>query len=112
MPAIDTDFSRRSFIEWFARSFFGVGVGSLASRASAAAPAGGHAKQVIAIYLRGGMSHVDTFDPKPGRPEMAGVQAIATSADGVQIGSWFPKLARSNPPKWWAAFSSPFTRTT
>ena len=94
MPSIDTDFSRRHFIEWFTKSFLGVGVGSLASRASAAPPVGSHAKQVIAIYLRGGISHVDTFDPKPGRPEMAGVQAIDTSADGVQVGAWFPKLAR------------------
>ncbi len=94
MPTIDTDFSRRRFMERFAKSFLGVGIGGLAGRVSAAPPAGGRAKQVIAIYLRGGISHVDTFDPKPGRPEMAGVEAIATSADGVQVGAWFPKLAR------------------
>jgi len=91
MPAIDTDISRRRFMEWFARSSLGVGLGG---QLSAAPSAGGRARQVIAIYLRGGMSHVDTFDPKPGRPEMAGVEAIATSADGVQVGGWFPKMAR------------------
>jgi uncharacterized protein (DUF1501 family) len=55
------------------------------------------AKAVIQIFLWGGMSHIDTWDPKPnaGRDYTGDLaQAIPTSADGMQIGMLFPKLAR------------------
>jgi uncharacterized protein (DUF1501 family) len=75
MHGNDTDLARRRFMERFVRGFYGVGVASLARGAAAAGPAavsvGGPAKQVIAIALRGGLSHVDTFDPKPGSDVMA-----------------------------------------
>jgi hypothetical protein len=88
-----SDLSRRHFIERFARLCLGVRI--LSSPAFLrAAPTVGKAKSVICLYLRGGISHIDTFDPKPGRPEMAGVEAIKTSADGVQISEWFPQLAK------------------
>ena len=93
------DFSRRQFMGWFARAALGVQLlGELRGSAFAAAAAvpkkGGKAKNVIHLYLRGGLSHVDSFDPKPGKPEMAGVKAIASSADGIQVSEWFPRLAR------------------
>ena len=94
MRDTDTDLSRRRFMERFAHVFYGVGIASVAGNTAAAGAAPGRAKQVIAINLRGGLSHVDTFDPKPGRDVMAGVRAIATSADGVQVSEWFPKLAQ------------------
>jgi hypothetical protein len=84
--------TRKQFIRNFARSCFGVSV--LPNLLHAERPESPRAKSVIYLYLRGGLSHVDTFDPKPGRPEMAGVEAINTSAYGVQIGAWFPKLAK------------------
>ena len=43
------------------------------------------------------MSHVDTWDPKPGRPVQGEFTAIDTSADGVQISSIFPNLAKQMP---------------
>ena len=88
-----SEISRRRFVEAFAQTFLGVNLMSLSSAAATAATRG-QARQVISLYMRGGISHIDTFDPKPGRPEMAGVETIDTSADGVQIGAWFPKLAR------------------
>ena len=82
-------------MERFASAFLGVRITSSAAPSLAAvAGPGGRAKSVICLYLRGGISHIDTFDPKPGKAEMAGVQAIKTSADGVQISEWFPRLAR------------------
>jgi hypothetical protein len=89
-----SDLSRRQFLERFATACFGVRIANTHSLLSAAPARGGKAKSVICLYMRGGISHIDTFDPKPGKPEMAGVQAISTSADGVQISEWFPKLAR------------------
>ena len=51
------------------------------------------AKHVIYLFMRGGMSHIDTFDPKPGKSTGGPTEALATRADGVRIGSYFPKLA-------------------
>jgi hypothetical protein len=90
-----TDISRRAFVERFAKAVFGVSLlPSFSGLRAAESKLGGKAKSVIFLYLRGGISHVDTFDPKPGKSEMGGVQAIATSADGVQISEWFPRMAK------------------
>lgn len=51
-------------------------------------------KQVFILYLGGGASQLETWDPKPGRPTGGPYGAIPTSAPGVQIGELLPKLAR------------------
>jgi uncharacterized protein (DUF1501 family) len=95
MGTTTTDLTRRAFVERFAKTFLGVSLIPSATGLRAAGPTdGGTAKSVIYLYLRGGLSHIDTFDPKPGRPEMAGVRASTTSADGVQVSEWFPRLSR------------------
>ena len=52
------------------------------------------AKHVILFWNGGGMSHIDTWDPKPGRPTQGEFDPINTSADGIQISEIFPKLSR------------------
>jgi hypothetical protein len=52
------------------------------------------ARNVIYVFLRGGMSHLDTFDPKPGARTQGPITAIATAADGVQVSEHFPLLGR------------------
>lgn len=55
------------------------------------------AKSVIQIFLWGGMSHIDTWDPKPdaGRDYNGDLaKAIATNVDGIQLGELFPSLAK------------------
>jgi hypothetical protein len=55
------------------------------------------AKSVIQIFLWGGMSHNDTWDPKPdsGRDYMGEFpKAIPTNVSGMQIGQLFPELAK------------------
>ncbi len=54
----------------------------------------GTAKNVIYLYMSGGMTHLDTFDPKPGAETQGPVQAIQTSAPGVQISEYLPRLAK------------------
>ncbi len=53
----------------------------------------GKAKHLIILFLQGGPSHLDTFDPKnttdPNLPRQ-----IATSVDGIQLSEFFPKLAQ------------------
>lgn len=55
------------------------------------------AKSVIQIFLWGGMSHIDTWDPKPdaGYDYMGEfAKAIPTNVDGIQLGELFPQLAK------------------
>lgn len=51
------------------------------------------AKHVIYLFMSGGMSHIDTFDPKPGKATQGPIQALKTSADGIQVSQYFPRLA-------------------
>jgi len=54
-------------------------------------------KSVIQIFLWGGMSHNDTWDPKPasGYGYMGDFdKVIPTNVDGIQLGALFPKLAQ------------------
>jgi len=55
----------------------------------------GRAKHCILLFLTGGPSHLDTFDPKPGAPaEVRGeLRPIATVVPGMQITELFPRLA-------------------
>lgn len=52
------------------------------------------ARNVIYLYMSGGMSHLDTFDPKPGAETQGPTQAIRTNADGVFLGHYLPNLAQ------------------
>jgi uncharacterized protein (DUF1501 family) len=61
------------------------------------APPNVKAKSVIQVFLWGGMSHNDTWDPKPesGRDYMGEfIQVIPTNVAGIQIGALFPELAK------------------
>ena len=54
-------------------------------------------KSVIQIFLWGGMSHNDTWDPKPGTGyDYMGQldRVIPTNVEGIQLGSLFPQLAK------------------
>lgn len=51
-------------------------------------------EHVILFWNGGGMSHIDTWDPKPGRPTGGEFEAINTSADGIQISEIFPTVAK------------------
>ncbi len=93
------ELTRRQFVTNAARAYLGVHLfpmlgSTLASAAPAAAAKGGTAKSVIYLYMSGGMSHLDTFDPKPKKKEVMGkTEAIPTKADGVMIGHYLKKTA-------------------
>ncbi len=44
----------------------------------------GKAKNVIILRMRGAMTHIDTFDPKPGKEEQGETKVIPTKTAGVQ----------------------------
>ncbi|MEX2142556.1 MAG: DUF1501 domain-containing protein [Pirellulales bacterium] len=68
---------------------------ALAGQGGASARGFGTAKSCILLWLDGGPSHLETFDPKPAAPsEVRGPFApIATSVPGVQICELLPKTA-------------------
>lgn len=98
--------SRRSFMLNCARAAFGLTVGAAIPASlfadtptPAAAKSGqgakngfGKTKRMIFIAPRGGMSHIDSFDPKAGSAKGPG-NAIATTGD-FQITSFFPETAK------------------
>jgi hypothetical protein len=83
--------SRRSFLQIGASSVLGL---SLADRLRAA-PSSGPVKSVVLLWLWGGPSHLDTFDPKPNAPlEYRGpFSTIQTKVTGLRYCELFPKLA-------------------
>jgi hypothetical protein len=95
----DTRISRREVMR---RSLSGAAGLLLANRLSLAGPATsqaakGKAKAVIQIWLWGGPSHLDTFDPKPEAGEdYCGPlnKPIATNVNGIRIGELLPLLAK------------------
>ncbi|MFT6861995.1 MAG: hypothetical protein ACJAVK_000549 [Akkermansiaceae bacterium] len=97
------DQSRRQFLSSTARTAFGVSLGgasaswfSSAEAAEAIAKSNGKAKNVIYLYMAGGMTHIDTLDPKPEAPsEYRGpLKAISTNVDGIQLGPHLERTAK------------------
>lgn len=101
------ELERRAFLGGAASSLLAVGAMPLFSNLATAQQRQGEgsqqdpvplkpatAKNVIYLYMSGGMSHVDTFDTKPGADNQGPIESIKTSADGVQISQYFPELAK------------------
>ncbi len=92
---------RRNFISSAAKTFLGVGalplVGQFASATESDGSKSAHhgsAKRVIYLYMGGGMSHLDTFDPKPGKETQGPVEAINSNVSGIQVSQYFPQMAQ------------------
>ncbi len=96
------ELERRRFMSYAAKGFLGVsilpwaipersfGAGLGLNRPLNTAP---KAKNVIYLYMSGGMSHIDTFDPKPGTETGGPTQAIKTKSEGIKIAENLPLLA-------------------
>ena len=56
----------------------------------------GKAKSVIFLWMGGGVTHIDSFDPKPEAPEeiRGELTAINTRLPGVQFSETLPRLAQ------------------
>jgi len=92
--------SRRSFVRLGALSVLGLTLPDLlkleSERAMAATAPAVKAKNVLLIYLGGGLTHHDTFDPKPQAPqEIRGKYGvIPTGISGVRFSDKMPELAK------------------
>ena len=91
MSCQDYVHTRRNMLKIFSASMLGMPISNIL----AAAPRnGGSAQHVILFWNSGGMSHLDTWDPKPGRPTQGEFNPIKTSVPGMEISEIFPELAR------------------
>ncbi|HEY2155144.1 MAG TPA: DUF1501 domain-containing protein [Isosphaeraceae bacterium] len=93
MPGRGPQVGRREVLRAAALGLAGTAFGE---PLAALGGSGGPAKAVIVLWLWGGPSHLDTFDPKPDAPlEYRGpFEPIATSVPGVRVCELLPGLAR------------------
>ncbi|HLJ12488.1 MAG TPA: DUF1501 domain-containing protein [Planctomycetaceae bacterium] len=100
----DGTISRRALLRVGGSSFLGLTLADVLARESlgktnGVAGAGfGKAKSVILVYLQGGPSHLDLWDPKDGVPDnvRSVFKPIDTKIAGVQFTEVLPKLALVN----------------
>ena len=106
--------SRRAALQAGAVGLLGLGMGHLAELRAVGAeskPQEPKAKSVIFIFLSGGLSHIDSLDPKPGAPDSVRgpFRPIATRTPGLFISEHLPLLAQRSPH--WALCRSLTTAT-
>ncbi|HEV8541953.1 MAG TPA: DUF1501 domain-containing protein [Verrucomicrobiae bacterium] len=96
-------FSRREFLRVGGAGLFGVTLADiLRLRAASTAPEGsdksgwGNAKSVILLFLQGGPSHIDIWDPKPDAPSniRGEFKPIKTNVPGIWLSETMPLLAQ------------------
>ncbi len=94
--------SRRGFLKSFATGIGACGVGAfgtgtigwqdlLVAKADELRKAG---KSMILLWMDGGPSQFETFNPKPGSPYQGPAYAINTCVPGVQVAEYWPRTAR------------------
>jgi hypothetical protein len=101
--------TRRDLLRVGGAGVLGLSLGSLlklqsvqaAGKVAAAAgggPGWGKAKGIIMVYLQGGPSHIDLWDPKPEAPEniRSTFKNIGTKLPGIHFTEILPKLAQIN----------------
>jgi len=87
--------SRRKFMLNTAKSALGVSmVPMLGNDRVFGASGGGKAEHCIFLYMSGGMTHLDTFDPKPGAETQGKTGVAKTPVAGINLSEFLPKLAK------------------
>lgn len=93
--------ARRDFLRVGGLSFAGMSLAKLLEAEARAKQGDGptskaRAKNVILVFLGGGLSHHDSFDLKPGAAEeiRGKYKPIDTTVPGLQIGELLPNMAR------------------
>jgi uncharacterized protein (DUF1501 family) len=98
--------SRRDILRVGGSSLFGLSLGSMLEmqakasevKKSTGGPGWGKAKSIILVYLQGGPSHLDLWDPKENVPDnvKSAFGNIATKVPGVKYTEILPKLSQVN----------------
>src|SRR5438445_5648335 len=86
--------TRRDYLRVGSLSFLGISLSQFLKAKSLLAATGaqpkGKAQACILLWLEGGPSHVDTWDPKPN----SSFKPISTNVAGVQISELLPRAAK------------------
>lgn len=95
---------KNDLLELTRRGFLRLGLGAGAAMLTAdwtrvvmageTGTVGGRGKSMILVWLGGGPSHLDTFDPKSGVDTAGPFQAIPTAVPGIRLSENFPLLAQ------------------
>ena len=86
---------RRGLLQVGGSTFFGLGLSGVLQQRAAAVESNSQVKSVVLLFLSGGGSHIDMFDPKPQAGETRGeFDPIATNLPGVFFSDKLPELAR------------------
>jgi hypothetical protein len=88
--------SRRSFLQGSILAALGTGLGQVGMPLNNlwADELRRQQKHVLLLWLGGGASQLETWDPKPGRPTGGPFRAIPTNVPGIHISELMPKMAR------------------
>ena len=91
------DLDRRNLLKLGGLGLAGLGwltpVGQLLADQAERQP--GRARSIILLWMAGGPSQLETFDPHPESPIAGGSKAIATAAKGIKLAEKFGHLAGS-----------------
>ena len=90
----DHTFSRRLFLQGTVAGGFAFGGFGRLFAADHAAQAAKQQKRVILVFMSGGPSQFETWDPKPGRPTGGPHLTTQTSVPGIHFDEFMPNLAR------------------
>ena len=92
------DVSRRDVLRVGGLAFAGLTLADVLRLRASARRAAGRGKSVIMIWLRGGASHIDSYDMKPDAPaEIRGeFKPIRTNVPGIQICEHLPRHAQDH----------------
>lgn len=91
---IERSLSRRDWLAWTSAGIAATSqsgwLGNLA-RATSNTP---RPRSCIVLWMHGGASHIDTFDPKPGHANGGPFRTIPTTLPGLRISEHLPSMAR------------------
>lgn len=87
-------FSRRRFLTTVAAGSAAMGCSFRELMAQEAENLRKQGRAMILLWMQGGPSQFETFDPKPGTENGGPTEAIETSVRGIQIADNFPQVAQ------------------
>ena len=96
---LSTNLARRRVLSSVAAGVLGIGLSDLSALqavASGSRTRARKARSVLVLYEEGGISQMDTWDPKPEAPvdHRSPYEPIDTSVPGIQFTSLMPQIAR------------------
>jgi len=80
--------------DWLGSVAAGAATAALGSNSVVAKEAVKNSKQVLFVWLDGGLSQLESWDPKPNTPFGGPFRAIQTSVPGIHVSELLPKTAK------------------